>query len=359
DFALRDMEFSNSDKFVMKRHQPGFSKSKTVFFPSCQLAASQPEYIKPIYQFLCEKIAGGVGLWLGCCGAPASWAGRAELFQQTMKEWKDSWLSIGKPDIITACPTCFYMFKNHLPDIPVEMLWTLLDRIGLPDTAKLAPQKLAIHDSCMTRNETKLQQSVRSILHKLGHEIEELPDNREHTVCCGYGGLMIYANREVAHKVINRRISQSETPYLTYCAMCHDNFLSHDKEVYHLLDLLFSKAPAEAVPGYSQRQENRAKLKTMLLEELWGEQVMKETEIKLIISKELMSILEERMILADDIRKVIAHAEATGDKLKDTETGHYIAYYKPVRVTYWVEYSPNEDGFLVHNAYSHRLEISG
>lgn len=41
------------------------------------------------------------------------------------------------------------------------------------------------------------------------------------------------------------------------------------------------------------------------------------------------------------------------------ETGRYLAYFKPVSVTYWVEYSPQDDGYVVWNAYSHRIEISG
>jgi hypothetical protein len=56
---------------------------------------------------------------------------------------------------------------------------------------------------------------------------------------------------------------------------------------------------------------------------------------------------------------VISQAEHTGNKFKNMENNSYIASFKPASVTYWVEYSPQEDGFLVHNAYSHRLEIKG
>ena len=34
-----------------------------------------------------------------------------------------------------------------------------------------------------------------------------------------------------------------------------------------------------------------------------------------------------------------------------------MACYRPVSVTYWVEYSPRGDGYAVHNAYSHRVQI--
>jgi hypothetical protein len=80
--------------------------------------------------------------------------------------------------------------------------------------------------------------------------------------------------------------------------------------------------------------------------------------MNLIISPEVTRWMEERMILVEDVEKVIGHAEATGDKIEDEETGHLIASHRPVSVTYWVEYSAEPSGFVVHNAYSHRMEIS-
>jgi Fe-S oxidoreductase len=288
------------------------------------------------------------------------------LFQETLENLKRDWRDLGSPKVITACPTCFSMFKHHLAEIPVETLYTLLARIGLPDGAGKAvtPQKLAIHDSCTTRHDTQLQDSVRNILHKLGHQLEELPGNRDNTICCGYGGLMIYANREVAHKLINRRIKESETDYLAYCAMCRDNFASQGKRVYHLLDLLLGNdqdnLAEQAAPGYSQRQENRAKLKTSLLREVWGENVAdRQADVRVIIPENVRQAMEDALILVEDVTKVIAYAECTGNKLKNTENGNYLAYLQPLKVTYWVEYTPQDDGFVVHNAYSHRLEIIG
>lgn len=366
DFALRDMRFSNSEQFVLNRHQPGFTTSRVVFFPGCQLAASAPQYVKPIYEFLSKKLAGGVGLMLGCCGAPADWAGQEGLFQETLQNIGRNWRDLGSPKVITACPSCFSMLHQYLPAMPVETLWTLLDRIGLPENAGsgITPQKLAIHDSCTTRHEAQLHASVRNILGKLGHQTEELLGNREETICCGYGGLMIFANREVAHKVINRRIRESPADYLTYCAMCRDNFAGQGKRAYHLLDLVFGtdrdRLAEQKGPGYSERQENRARLKRSLLREVWGETVKEpQVEIRVMISGGVKQIMEERMILVDDVTRVIVHAERTGSKLKNTENGYYIAYLQPASVTYWVEYSPQDDGFLVHNAYCHRLEITG
>jgi hypothetical protein len=269
---------------------------------------------------------------------------------------------MGSPKLITACPTCYSMVHHNLPEAEVETVWTLLDRVGLPEgKAAGAARKLAVHDSCTTRHERQLQQSVRNILTKLGHECEELPYSRDKTVCCGYGGLMLYANPEVANKVMKRRIAESQADYLAYCAMCSDNFISQGKRAYYLLDLLFEdrqKTVELHAPGYSQRQENRAGLKQALLREVWGEAVQTpQPEVRLTIPAEVARLMEDRMILVDDVASVIAHAERTGTKLQDADSGHFIACLRPVSVTYWVEYSPWGDGFMVHNTYSHRIEI--
>ena len=78
---------------------------------------------------------------------------------------------------------------------------------------------------------------------------------------------------------------------------------------------------------------------------------------RLHISKDIRILMEQRMILTEDILEVIEWAEKTGFKLVGTDSGHFLAHYTPTTVTYWVEYSPKDDGFLIHNAYSHRMEI--
>ncbi len=113
-------------------------------------------------------------------------------------------------------------------------------------------------------------------------------------------------------------------------------------------------------PGYSQRHENRARLKRKLLKEVWGEAMDGQESyeaIQLMMSDEVQQRLEDRLILVEDIQRVIEYAERTGRKLRQPKTGRLLAHYRPTSVTYWVEYSPQGDAFEIHNAYSHRMEI--
>lgn len=365
EFALRDMEFSNSNLFAVARHEPGMQSSAFLFFPGCQLAASAPEHVSKMYAYLRERLDGGVGLMLRCCGAPADWSGRAELFADAFHEFEAEWRRLGSPRLVLACSTCYSVFKNRLPNDRIVSLWELIDTLGVPLRQTATRQgPLAVHDACTTRHDSHIHQSVRNIARKLGHELQELSLSKDMTECCGFGGLMRFANRELSDLVIKRRISETPANLLTYCANCRDHFASHGKPTWHLLDLIFGDVPTQDIarrgPDYSQRRENRFRLKRSLLKELWGEQsVEKERDqrAKLYISDEVREIMEKRMILVEDLQHVIDWAERTGAKLVHRETGHFLAHYRPTTVTYWVEYSPYEDGYAIHNAYSHRMQV--
>ncbi len=372
DFALRDMQFSNGDKFVLARHRPGVAKSDYVFFPGCQLAGSSPEYVERVYDYLQDKL-GDVGLMLRCCGAPADWAGRTDLFQSALAEFKAQHQALGSPPLILACSSCYQIFKAHLPDAHLVSLWSLYDERGLPQSeirnpqSKIRNQKSAIvsvHDPCTTRYESHIQDSVRNILHRLGYQIEELPLSREKTECCSYGGLMWLANREVAQAVVERRIAESQADYVTYCAVCRDFFAARGKRTLHLLDLIYGQDPdgraTRPSPGYSERHENRARLKRKLLKEVWGEAMDGPSTfetIQLLIADDVRARLEQRLILVEDIQRVIEFAERTGGKLLNRQTGHWLAHHRPNAVTYWVEYTLQGDAFVLHNAYSHRMQV--
>ena len=369
DFALRDMEFSNGDQFSLARNAPGFESSEYVFFPGCQLSGSSPQHVENAYDFLREiyqKKGTGVGLMLRCCGAPAYWAGREDMFAESRSEFLTEYEKLGRPKFILTCSSCYLVFQKHFPEVEILSFWDLFDRLGpqrMPERAFPAP--MALHDPCSTRHEGHIQDSVRSILRKTGCEVRELPLNREKSECCSYGGLMWLANRNVAEEVVQRRINESPLDYVTYCAMCREFFARRGKRTLHLLDLLFSTSagdPASVPPvGWSQRHENRTRLKAKLLHELWSETMPDQSafaSIRLVLPEPILKEVEERLILVEDMQKVIEHAERTGKRMFNSSTHHYLAYYKPGSVTYWVEYTPQEDGsFLVHKAYSHRMEI--
>ena len=360
DFALRDLAYSRSEAFALARHQPGFASSAVLFYPGCQLAASSPEQVEQTYAHLCATIAGGVGLLLGCCGAPAQWAGRQDLFGEVRAEFDRQWRELGRPLVLTACSSCYRMIADHHPAVAQESLWSVLARGELPADAAPRNSALAIHDPCTTRHETAIHDGVRQLASRCGASTIEL-DGPQLSSCCGFGGLASFVNPAVTDKIVDRCIGQNNADYLTYCAMCRDNFARRGKRALHVLDLLFPAAGDSAArpdPGFSQRQENRGRLKRRLLRELWSETVNEPANaIALSISAEVHADLERKLILEDDLRQTIAHAEDSGAKLIDRRSGHCIASHRRVSMTYWVDYSLEDGRYVVHRAYSHRMQL--
>lgn len=366
DFPLRDMAFSQSDKFAMTRHQPGTTTSEAVFFPGCQLSGSHPEYVEQVYTYLQETLENGVGLMLGCCGAPANWAGEKAMFEDALASVRVQLDKMEHPALVLACSSCQQVFGENLPDVEIVSLWEVFAQEGLPeDAVPLAEGRtLAVHDPCTARYETAVQDSVRQIVEQLGGAVEELPLSRERTTCCGYGGLQWSADRELAEKTAAFAAAQSPADYVTYCAICRDFFAAQDKPTLHILDMIYGACDTHTAtrrgPGWSARHENRARLKRHLLKTVWGESVPASNDyeaIRLNIPDEVRALLEDRLILIEDVQQVIEHAERTGSRLLNGENGHYLAHHRPAAVTYWVEYAPEGDAYTLFNAYSHRMEV--
>ena len=364
EFAMLDMDFSLAGESHLARHQPGHETSARIFFPGCQLAASAPDQVRQVYDHLCGSLSGGVGLILSCCGAPALWAGREEKLSQVLETWQEDWRKLGSPQVIMACPSCREIFKEHLPEVEQVFLWDVLQET----CANLNQQNtglFAIHDPCAARDDADAQKVVRRFLAGIGADIDELRLSGELTECCGYGGLMYNANPELAGETVARRGRQNPRDYITYCAVCRDRLAASGKRAAHALDLLFPVAEhhdpaARPSPGWSQRRENRARLKAGLLRELWNEEAPEmesQRELNLIIAPGVWEVLEQRRILTEDLQKVISHAEQSGNKLTHPGTGNFLASFRPYKAVFWVEYSPTPDGYEVHNAYSHRMEV--
>ncbi|MEJ2661833.1 MAG: (Fe-S)-binding protein [Desulfobacteraceae bacterium] len=214
EFALLDMAFSLSDRFALSRHQPGCKTSEYAFFPGCQLCASAPGQVEAVYAHLRSTSTGGIGLMLGCCGAPAHWAGNKDQYENHAADFKAQWESLGMPRMILACSSCLQMFKENLPMVPVVSLWSVLDDHGpaaaTPDTART----LAVHDPCTTRRDAELRSCARRLLEKAGVSVKELALGRDETECCGFGGLMQNANPELAREVVQRRAERDAVDYV-------------------------------------------------------------------------------------------------------------------------------------------------
>ena len=353
EFALMDMVFSNEEAFLC-RPQPGYEKCKYVFFPGCQATAIAPATVRAAYLDLCERLEGGVALMLGCCGAICDWAGRYEMYEDTVKFLDGKLAELGNPTVIAGCPTCKKQLFRH-ENIGI---WEILEEIGLPEKANRTSKPIAIHDACGARGDRDTQDSIRRIAESLGCVVTDTEYSGDKSPCCGYGGLTQYTNREVARKMTDKCLERSDLPYLSYCMACRDRFAREGRESMHLLELVYGTS-ADHAPDISAKRYNRLSLKNELLKEVWNEEVEAvDLGFTIEYTPEAEVMMDDRMILKTDVIRVLQNLKETGEAVLDGETGLCVTRARLGNVTFWVKYTETENGYLIHRAYSHRMNVT-
>ena len=355
EFALMDMVFSNDEAFLC-RPQPGYDRCKYVFFPGCQATAIAPATVRAAYLDLCRRLEGGVALMLGCCGAICDWAGRYEMYADTIVFLDRQLEALGNPVVIAGCPTC----KKNLSrseDLKVHGIWEVLEDIGLPEKATRMDRPIAIHDACGARGDAETQASIRRIAESLGCQVEETPYEKDKSPCCGYGGLTQYTNREVAKEMTDKCLERSDLPYLSYCMACRDRFAREGRESMHLLELVYGTS-ADHCPDISAKRFNRMSLKNELLKEIWNEEVEAvDLGFAIEFTPEAEAMMDDRMILKTDVIRVMQSLRETGEAILDEESGLLVTRARLGNVTFWVKYREIQGGYQICRAYSHRMNI--
>ena len=352
EFALMDMVFSNEEAFLC-RPQPGFEKCRYVFFPGCQATAIAPATVRAAYLDLCSRLEGGVALILGCCGAICDWAGRYEMYEDTVKFLDGKLEELGSPTVIAGCPTCKKQLSRHA----VKGIWEILEDMGLPEKAKRADRPVAIHDACGARGDRETQDSIRRIAESLGGAGAETEYSGDRAPCCGYGGLTQYTNREVARKMTAGCLERSDLPYLSYCMACRDRFAREGRESMHLLELVYGTS-ADHCPDISEKRYNRLSLRDTLLREVWNVEVgAVDLGFTVDYTPEAEAMMDDRMILKTDVIRVLQSLRETGEAILDEESGLIVTRARLGNVTFWVRYEEIDGGYRVHRAYSHRMNI--
>ncbi|MBF0530547.1 MAG: hypothetical protein HQK55_15030, partial [Deltaproteobacteria bacterium] len=357
EFYLRDMEFSIIDAGISRRPKE-YAQSGYMFFPGCQLGASNPQYVIRSYRFLLKHFP-DTSLTLGCCGAPAEWAGDEKIHEEAIGRIREDWIKLGKPAAILVCPMCKQMFDRYLPEIKTEFLYDLMMAKGIGKVGEFLGFSASVYDPCASRHESLLQETIRNLSVRAGFQLEPLPMEGKLAECCSYGGHVAIAHPPYANNMINKRIRQKNTPYITYCSNCRDIFAAAGKQTWHILDILLGLGNDDANQlNVSDRRKNRLDLKKLILKEFWNEDVEIDNHKKpLEISQETREKLHKSYILESDLQAVIENCEQTGMKLYDPSKETFTGHMQIGKMTYWVEYRVKNDAYELLNGYHHRMKI--
>ena len=217
-------------------------ETKRVFFPGCSLSAYKPQIVEKTLRHLKNTLP-GTGAVLKCCGKPTKALGQQKKFKEKFSGLQEELNELDVEEVIVACQSCYLTLSEYCEQ-EIISLWELFPEIGLPaevqGEGKDSDLTFAIHDSCSTRDIEGIHDGIRWIITKLGYNIEELEHSREDTRCCGYGGMIVPVNPELAQTMMGNRASQAESDYMvTYCAACRGSMAMGGKKALHILDLVF------------------------------------------------------------------------------------------------------------------------
>jgi hypothetical protein len=345
-------------------------KAKYLYFPGCQMGASNPSYVLESVAFLKTVLPDNIAVSVSCCGAPAYWSGNEELHAESIAEIRRIVAAAGNPTVILPCPTCIDMFRMHLPEICTISQWELMTEFKSEFMAQKRERQAEeeetyfVFDPCSSKYDAKMQQSVRDLLCMTGYSVGELPSAGALARCCSFGGLSLSAGPEISKEIRQKNINMNEGKYVTYCTNCNDSFSLEAKDSVHILDLLFSgKTKRDGLPSLSDRRSNRIAVKQALLKDArlpaFIPEYRKFGTIKLLISPQVQKKMNKEFLHEDYIKKTILHAEDTGTKCFDKKNGWYSAYLQQGAITVWVQYMPDtkERTFTIKNVYKHKMTI--
>jgi Fe-S oxidoreductase len=363
EFWLKDMEFADGERASLIAARTPGNDSGHVFFPGCQLGASEPRYVTEAYRYILEKIP-GAAIALMCCGAPRVWAGETAGHEHTAGRIRDVFGGLGASKAIMACPSCMKMFRQYLPQIETTLLYDFMAENGIEARSKGSGETVSVFDPCSVHHAAVSRENIRRILKNAEYCTKPLPYEGSEARCCSWGGQISAAAPNYSKWLVEQRINESEHPYVVYCANCRDIFASAGKPVKHILDIVFgirdwvSDSPS---PTASQRRRNRIRLKRALLDEYWPDASGgKEEDVrmpKFQMSRAVREKLDREHLLEEDIEAVMESCEAGGRVVIDPETSHRYGYGVIGHLTHWVEYVKSDEGIELINAYSHRMTI--
>jgi len=365
DYWLSEMDFNTEsaefcfmpDKNSEKSSNYDNDGVRYVFYPGCQLGAHNPEHVLMTYKYLAENF--DCGVYLGCCGAPAYWAGDDKRLCENVDAIRKTSKALGEPVFIFACATCETLFDEYLPEIKRIPLYKLLVS-GEGIKAEKVFSDASIFDPCSARGDEDMMDAVRLLAEYSGINLSELPKRNR---CCGYGGLVRGGNPKMYERVAQARSLMHENPYIVYCANCREVLLSQGKECAHILDIAFNLPVRAEVPKISERRRNSLHVKSKLMRELKNEMYepvrQPWDDIELVIDKVLAEEIDKKLISEDDMKEAIWLAETSGDKFTYEDDGSFTACFVRRVLTYWVRYKVLQQGetYEILNAYYHRMSF--
>jgi len=174
-----------------------------------------------------------------CCGSPVYMTGQTkkakELAEQNIINFKDA----GVEQIITSCAGCYRTWKDTYPnkfglthEIEVKHLPEFIRsklKTGELKFNKDVNMKITYHDPCHIGRHMGIYKAPRDVLEQIpGIELIEMTRNRHNAWCCGSGGGVRSAFKELSTFAAKERIEEAKETtaeaIVSCCPFCLNQF---------------------------------------------------------------------------------------------------------------------------------------
>jgi Fe-S oxidoreductase len=173
---------------------------------------------------------------LSCCGAPLLNAGYEGDFEEIKKKNLEILKRQGIVKIITNCPHCYSMFKEHYGFEVEHITQTLFNH-----KHKLAYKKreeVVYHDPCILARENRVLNEPRALIRQAGFKIIEPSKTKEKTFCCGAGGGVKQNYPDIANRIAKERLRQlGAKKIIVSCPYCYAHFQENAENKKSIIEI--------------------------------------------------------------------------------------------------------------------------
>ena len=197
---------------------------KKVFAPGCALMLYKPELAERIHQLI-NKNMSEMDKLLTCCRHEPQLAEKIQ--------------------VINVCPGCDKRFGNDYKGISTVSLWEFLAECNFFPFPNYRGRSMSIIDACPTRDQERVHNAVRTILHKMNISVIEPISTRTKSTCCGDSFYGAIPTEKIKQQMVKRTSEMPLDDVVVYCVSCVKSVFIGGKRPHYLIDLLFED---ETVP---------------------------------------------------------------------------------------------------------------
>jgi Fe-S oxidoreductase len=216
----------------------GKAQAEVVYFVGCVSSFYPQSYSIPqSFVQVLDKAAVDF-LTLGaaeqCCGFPLIIAGMGDHARDLVRHNVEAVRKTGARTLVASCPSCYHTWHSDYPRLIGEPLGFqvlhstefLCDLIAA-GRIKLGSfdQPVTYHDPCDLGRTSGIYDAPRQVIRAIPDiQFTEMKDRRQYALCCGGGGDVEMADKELSASVARRRLEQAQATeakvILSACQQC-------------------------------------------------------------------------------------------------------------------------------------------